>query len=248
MDARWRGCVACQTVERRAGRELMTKLNETGGARVMAVLVVLLLAMRPAWGGVLSEQARRARFEVLVLDGVAEPSVQILFASDGPARGARVVFTIADEGAGGWFANGSRSFSTFTDSQGVAVARGVMSSGIRGISRIEVTVWYEGVPDPPAWIDWSNAGWPAAVADRGAGARVPPRSPGVPVAPGDGTAPAGSASRGRRGSGDLVLVLGLVVIAYAVYYKYEQDRRKVPALGSGGPGGFVVGVAIPFRR
>ena len=53
-----------------------------------------------------------------------EPVVQVQDENRKPVAGAIVVFTLPSNGAGGTFANGSRTLSMVSDNQGRAVARG----------------------------------------------------------------------------------------------------------------------------
>jgi len=68
-----------------------------------------------------------------------EPIVQVEDENHRPVAGAAVAFTLPSNGAGGTFANGARTLTTVTDSQGRAVARGFRPNSIQGKFQINVT-------------------------------------------------------------------------------------------------------------
>jgi len=59
--------------------------------------------------------------------------------------GAIVVFTLPSNGAGGTFANGSRTLTMVSDSQGRAVARGFRPNGLKGQFQIRVNATFAGL-------------------------------------------------------------------------------------------------------
>src|ERR1700731_2498392 len=61
-----------------------------------------------------------------------EPIVQVEDENHKPIAGAAVVFLLPNQGASGVFANGSRSLTVITDSQGRAIARGFRPNKVQG--------------------------------------------------------------------------------------------------------------------
>src|SRR6202166_2443991 len=61
-----------------------------------------------------------------------EPIVQVEDENHKPVAGAAVVFLLPDHGATGVFANGSRTLTVMTDSQGRAVAHGFHPNHVQG--------------------------------------------------------------------------------------------------------------------
>jgi hypothetical protein len=68
-----------------------------------------------------------------------EPIVQVEDENRRPVAGAVVAFTLPQQGAGGTFANGARTLTSITDSQGRAVARGFRPNNVQGQFQINVT-------------------------------------------------------------------------------------------------------------
>jgi hypothetical protein len=68
-----------------------------------------------------------------------EPIVQVEDENHRPVAGAVVAFTLPSNGAGGTFANGARTLTTITDSQGRAAARGLRPNNVQGQFQINVT-------------------------------------------------------------------------------------------------------------
>ena len=73
-----------------------------------------------------------------------EPIVQVQDENHKPVAGAAVTFLLPNQGAGGVFANGSRSFTTVTDANGQAVARGIQPNNVNGQYQIRVNASYQG--------------------------------------------------------------------------------------------------------
>ena len=91
-----------------------------------------------------------APFLITVLDGdgsinnireeVNRPiTVRVEDPNCNPITGASVSFFLPDDGPTGFFLNGSRALTTFTDSQGIATSRTVRFNNIVGSMRIRVT-------------------------------------------------------------------------------------------------------------
>jgi len=73
-----------------------------------------------------------------------EPMVQVTDENRKPVAGAAVVFLLPNQGAGGAFANGAKSLTTLTDSNGNAVARGLQANRLSGQYQMNVTASHQG--------------------------------------------------------------------------------------------------------
>jgi hypothetical protein len=74
-----------------------------------------------------------------------EPIVQVEDENHRPVAGAAVLFLLPENGPGGTFANGARSLSVTTDSQGRAVAQGLRVNDAKGKFQIQVEASYMGL-------------------------------------------------------------------------------------------------------
>jgi hypothetical protein len=74
-----------------------------------------------------------------------EPAVRVENEANKPVIGAAVVFTLPTEGATGEFANGSKNLTVLTDSQGMAVAKGLKMNQVGGKLPIHVTASFRNV-------------------------------------------------------------------------------------------------------
>lgn len=127
-------------------------LSDAGGRWICSVLAWLL--MLQGFGVVVKAQA--TALKIVILDGegaindikqriAREPIVEIRDENDRPLSGALVVFTLPDRGAGGLFADGSRSLMVHTDSKGQVVARGLQPNKTAGQFRIRVDASHQGL-------------------------------------------------------------------------------------------------------
>ena len=73
-----------------------------------------------------------------------EPIVQVEDENHKPIAGAAVIFFLPNNGPGGTFANGSTTFTTTTNSQGQAVARGIRFNNQAGSMQLRVTASFAG--------------------------------------------------------------------------------------------------------
>lgn len=73
-----------------------------------------------------------------------EPIVQVEDENRKPIAGAAVTFLLPNQGAGATFANGARSLTITTDSQGRAVARGLRPNNVNGQYEIRVNASHQG--------------------------------------------------------------------------------------------------------
>ncbi len=92
-----------------------------------------------------------------------EPIVQVEDENHRPVAGAAVLFLLPENGPGGTFANGARSLSVTTDSQGRAVAQGLRVNNVKGKFQIQVEASYMGL-SAAATITQTNAVITAATA------------------------------------------------------------------------------------
>jgi cell division protein FtsN len=73
-----------------------------------------------------------------------DPVVQVTDENDRPIAGAAITFALPDRGASGVFANGARSMTIMTDSQGTATATGLTPNAVAGDLPIKVSASYQG--------------------------------------------------------------------------------------------------------
>ncbi|HYI95655.1 MAG TPA: hypothetical protein VEX68_19090 [Bryobacteraceae bacterium] len=85
-----------------------------------------------------------------------EPLVQVEDENRRPVAGAAVTFLLPNQGAGATFANGARSLTITTDTQGRAVARGLRPNNVNGQYEIRVNASHQGRTDS-AIISQTNA-------------------------------------------------------------------------------------------
>jgi len=97
-----------------------------------------------------------------------EPIVQFEDQNHKPVAGAAVVFLLPNQGASGVFANGSRSLTVITDSQGRAIAHGFRPNKVQGQLKMHVNASFQGQV-ASATITQSNAALGAAGAAAAAG-------------------------------------------------------------------------------
>ena len=97
-----------------------------------------------------------------------EPIVQVEDENRKPIAGAAVTFLLPQQGPGATFANGGRSTTLLTDTNGRAVARGLRPNNVNGEYQIRVTASHQG-QTASAVISQANA---LAVAGAAAGAGI----------------------------------------------------------------------------
>jgi hypothetical protein len=124
-------------------------------------------------------QAPAGRLHIVIVEGegainnvrqrvAREPIVQVEDENRKPVAGAVVTFLLPQQGPGATFANGSRSTTLLTDSNGRAVARGLRPNNLNGEYQIRVTASHQG-QTASATITQSNA---VALAGAAAGAGI----------------------------------------------------------------------------
>src|ERR1700730_5530189 len=103
----------------------------------------------------LSAQADSGKLNLVIVEGegasnnvrprtAREPIVQVEDENHKPVAGAAVVFLLPDHGASGVFANGSRTLTVISDSQGRAVAHGFHPNNVQGNLQMRVTASSQG--------------------------------------------------------------------------------------------------------
>jgi hypothetical protein len=138
--------------------------------RLFSVCLVLWLAtadlVDAVWAGVPQNQLR-----IIVLKGQdsindtriradVSLAVQVQDAAGSPASGAQVEFKAPDNGAGGAFANGSKTTAVMANQAGIAELTTFRPNGSPGTFEITVTASYQGVRGS-AIIPQTNMGTPA---------------------------------------------------------------------------------------
>jgi hypothetical protein len=125
-----------------------------------------------------------------------EPIVQVEDENRKPVAGAAVTFLLPNQGAGATFANGARSLTITTDSQGRAVARGLKPNNVNGRYEIRVNASSQGRTDTVT-ISQTNA---LAAAAAGAAAGISAKLL-IILAVAGGAAAAGAVAATRGGGG-----------------------------------------------
>src|ERR1700676_3767338 len=118
-----------------------------------ALFSILLLLINftgiPAWA------QNPAGLQIVIVEGEGainnvkqrvnrEPIVQVEDENHKPIAGAAVIFFLPNDGPGGTFANGSMTFTTTTNAQGQAVARGIRFNNQAGSMQIRVSASFAG--------------------------------------------------------------------------------------------------------
>src|SRR5580704_16363909 len=126
-------------------------MQPTARGRAWAVcLLVVNLWTAQVWA-----QDVAPKLEIVIVEGEGainnikdrvnrEPIVQVEDENHKPVAGAAVVFFLPNQGPGGTFADGSRSLTVTTDTQGRAVARGIQYNRASGQMQIRVTATSSG--------------------------------------------------------------------------------------------------------
>jgi hypothetical protein len=126
-----------------------------------------------------------------------EPIVQVEDENRKPVAGAVVTFLLPNQGAGASFANGARSLTITTDSQGRAVARGLKPNNVNGQYDIRVNASHQG-QTASATISQTNALTAAAA---GAAAGISAKLL-IILAVAGGAVAAGAVAATRNGGGN----------------------------------------------
>jgi hypothetical protein len=117
------------------------------------LLLILLLLFPftglPAWA------QNPASLQIVIVEGEGainnvkqrvnrEPIVQVEDENHKPVAGAAIIFFLPNDGPGGTFANGSTTFTTTSNAQGQAVARGIRFNNQAGSMQIRVSASFAG--------------------------------------------------------------------------------------------------------
>ena len=123
---------------------------------VASALILLLPGILPLSAAPEQQENAPAKLNIAIIEGedainnirlrtAREPIVEVTDENHKPIAGALVLFTLPNGGAGGAFANGARTLSILTDSQGRAIAAGLKPNAITGKFQIRVDASYRGV-------------------------------------------------------------------------------------------------------
>jgi len=128
-----------------------------------------------------------------------EPIVQVEDENHRPIAGAAVMFSLPSNGASGVFANGARSVTVLTDSQGRAIARGLKLNKASGQMQIRVNASYQGQTASTV-ITQTNTVAAAAASGAAAGAGISGKMIAILVAIGAAGAVGGAIAATHGGS------------------------------------------------
>jgi hypothetical protein len=126
-----------------------------GAGAPLAILLCWLLCFQPFPGAAAGQAGPAPKINIVIVDGegainnirqrtAREPIVQVEDENHRPVAGAVILFTLPSRGASGVFADGSRTFTTLTDAQGRAVARGITPNQVSGQMQIRVDASFQG--------------------------------------------------------------------------------------------------------
>jgi hypothetical protein len=154
-------------------------MKPTAGSCASAVSLLLInLLTAPVWA-----QDQQPKLEIVIVEGEGainnvkervnrEPIVQVEDENHKPVAGAAVVFFLPNQGPGGTFADGTRSLTVTTDSQGRAVARGIRYNKVSGQMQIRVTATANGQTATASITQTNVAGGGAAAGGLSTTAKV----------------------------------------------------------------------------
>lgn len=123
-------------------------------SRTLAAMLCLFMVSGQAYTSAAQEAAPPPKsLQIVILEGEGalndiklrtahEPIVQVQDENHKPVAGALVVFLLPNSGPGGTFVNGTSTLSVTTDSEGNALARGLIPNKITGQFQIQVRVKY----------------------------------------------------------------------------------------------------------
>jgi hypothetical protein len=123
--------------------------SRTTHALFLIVLLCFHFTGLPAWA------QNPATLQIIIVEGEGainnvkqrvnrEPIVQVEDENHKPVAGAAIIFFLPNDGPGGTFANGSSTFTTTSNSQGQAVARGIRFNNQAGSMQVRVTASFGG--------------------------------------------------------------------------------------------------------
>jgi hypothetical protein len=123
------------------------------GLRFWSILLAQLVVAHSLYAQ--AQEAGLAALNIVIVEGegainnarqrvAREPIVQVQDENRKPVAGATVTFFLPNQGASGVFANGAKSLTVLTDSNGQAVARGLRVNNVAGNYQIRVSASYQG--------------------------------------------------------------------------------------------------------
>ena len=126
------------------------------GKRLLSTALVYLLFWQTCGAIPQAQVGPQSKLRVVIMEGNeaindlgagtgVEPVVRIEDERGQPLAGAMVVFTLPETGAGGVFADGSKSLIVHTDLKGLAVARGLRPNKTEGPFEIRVDASFQGL-------------------------------------------------------------------------------------------------------
>jgi hypothetical protein len=126
-------------------------------SRTVALAVTLGLLTAPLQSAPQAAPAAEgaSKLRIVILEGegavnnirqrtARDPVVKVVDENDRPVAGAVVMFTMPLRGPGGTFANGARSVTMLTNSQGVATTTGMTPNAVAGEFGVQVNASYQG--------------------------------------------------------------------------------------------------------
>jgi hypothetical protein len=126
------------------------------GRRSLSTALVCLLVWQTCGAKSQVQVGPQSKLRVVILEGnesvndigagtAVQSVVRIEDENSQPLAGAMVVFTLPETGAGGVFADGSKSLIVHTDLKGLAVARGLQPNKTEGPFEIRVDASFQGL-------------------------------------------------------------------------------------------------------
>ncbi len=161
---------------------MQKKNGHSGTVRLTSLVLVFLLGGQIFGPALRAQEAAGPKLKVIILEGegainnihqrtAREPIIQVQDENNRPVAGALVLFTLPENGAGGTFASGSKTYMTTTDAQGKAVAHGLKPNKTEGSYQIALTVTYQSLK-ATAVISQSNVAGVAAAAAGGVSGKL----------------------------------------------------------------------------
>jgi hypothetical protein len=146
----------------------------SSGARGLSWLIAILMMTEGLPARLPAQPPAPAKLNIVILEGegainnlrqrvARETIVQVEDENHKPLSGVAVTFLLPNNGPSGVFLDGSRSFTTMTDAQGKAVARGIRVNKVPGKMEIRVNAKYQGLTNSTI-VTQSNVAAAAAAA------------------------------------------------------------------------------------
>jgi hypothetical protein len=179
----------------------------------LSYLLILQLVIPPAP----AQEPAAPKLNLVIVEGdgainnikqrtAREPIVQVEDENHRPIAGAAVMFSLPNNGASGVFANGGRSVTVLTDSQGRAVARGLKLNKASGQMQIRVNASYQGQTASTV-ITQTNMVAAAAAGGAAAGAGISGKMIAILVAIGAAGAVGGAIAATHGGNSNSAVIM-----------------------------------------